>query len=123
MHSDLTNREKTNQWWNIIDKKQSVLIGVRSAIFCPIENLGLIIVDEEHESSFKQWERLHYNARDASIMLAKLHNCPIVLGSATPSLETWNNALEGKYQLHKLSKRIWFSKSASCYYREYGKKV
>ena len=106
LHSDLTNREKTNQWWNIIDKKQLVLIGARSAIFCPIENLGLIIVDEEHESSFKQWERLHYNARDASVMLAKLHNCPIVLGSATPSLETWHNALQGKYQLHQLSKRF-----------------
>ena len=106
LHSDLTNREKTNQWWNIVDKKQSVLIGVRSAIFCPIENLGLIIVDEEHESSFKQWERLHYNARDASVMLAKLHNCPIVLGSATPSLETWHNAMQGKYQLHQLSKRF-----------------
>ncbi len=106
LHSDLTNREKTNQWWNIIDKKQSVLIGARSAIFCPMKNLGLIIVDEEHESSFKQWERLHYNARDASVMLAKLHNCPIVLGSATPSLETWHNAMQGKYQLHQLSKRF-----------------
>ena len=106
LHSDLTNREKTNQWWNIIDKKQSVLIGARSAIFCPIERLGLIIVDEEHESSFKQWERLHYNARDASVMLAKLHNCPIVLGSATPSLETWHNAIQSKYQLHQLSKRF-----------------
>ena len=106
LHSDLTNREKTNQWWNIIDKKQSVLIGARSAIFCPIETLGLIIVDEEHESSFKQWERLHYNARDASVMLAKLHNCPIVLGSATPSLETWYNAMQSKYQLHQISKRF-----------------
>ena len=106
IHSDLTPREKTNQWWNIIDKKQSILIGARSAIFCPIENLGLIVVDEEHEGSFKQFERLHYNARDASIMLAKLHNCPVVLGSATPSLETWHNTIKGKYQLHRLSKRF-----------------
>lgn len=106
LHSDLTPREKTNQWWNIIDKKRSILIGARSAIFCPIEKLGLVVVDEEHEGSFKQFERLHYNARDASIMLAKLHNCPIVLGSATPSLETWNNAIKGRYQLHVLSTRF-----------------
>ncbi len=106
IHSDLTSREKTNQWWNIIDKKQFILIGARSAIFCPIEKLGLIIVDEEHEISFKQWDRLHYNARDAAIMLAKLHNCPVVLGSATPSLETWHNAQKGKYQMHTLPKRF-----------------
>ena len=106
IHSGLTDREKTNQWWSVIDKKKDILIGARSALFCPIEEVGLIIVDEEHDSSFKQDEKLKYNGRDAAIMLAKLHNCKIVLGSATPSMETWNNALTEKYHLHKMKKRV-----------------
>ena len=106
LHSMLTNRERTNQWWDVMQQKKPILIGARSAIFCPIKKLGLIVVDEEHEASFKQWERLHYNARDASVMLAKQHACPVVLGSATPSLETWHNACEGKYHLHQLALRF-----------------
>lgn len=105
IHSQLTGREKTNQWWDIVGKKKKILIGVRSALFCPIDDLGLIIVDEEHESSFKQDEKLKYNARDAAIVLAQLQNCPIVLGSATPSLETWKNTIDGKYDLHRLTVR------------------
>lgn len=106
LHSQLTDRERTNQWWDIVDNKKSILIGARSALFCPIKDLGLIIVDEEHETSFKQDEKLKYNGRDAAVMLAKMMNCPIVLGSATPSLETWKNAVEGKYFLHTLKKRV-----------------
>lgn len=105
IHSHLTDREKTNQWWDIVEKRKRILIGARSALFCPIDDLGIIIVDEEHEPSFKQEEKLKYNARDSAIVLARLQNCPIVLGSATPSLESWKNTLEGRYELHRLTLR------------------
>lgn len=106
IHSQLTDREKTNQWWDIVEGRKSILIGARSALFCPIADLGLIIVDEEHEPSFKQDEKLKYNGRDAAVMMGKLMNCPVVLGSATPSLESWKNAVDGKYHLHKLLNRV-----------------
>ena len=106
LHSQLTDRERTNQWWEFNEGKKKILIGARSALFCPTKNLGLLIVDEEHEPSFKQEEMLKYHGRDAAIMLAKYYNCPIVLGSATPSLETWKNALDGKFKLHRLSQRV-----------------
>lgn len=106
LHSQLSDRERTNQWWDIIEGRKQILIGARSALFCPVENLGLIIVDEEHEPSFKQDEKLKYNGRDAAVMLGKLMNCPVVLGSATPSLESWKNALDGKYHLHTLRHRV-----------------
>lgn len=106
IHSHLTPREKTNQWWQMVGQEKQILIGARSALFCPIPNLGIIIVDEEHEPSFKQDDYLKYHARDAAIMLARLKNIPILLGSATPSLESWNNAIQGRYRIHKLSKRV-----------------
>lgn len=106
LHSQLTDRERTNQWWDIVDGRKSILIGARSALFCPLPNLGLIIVDEEHEPSYKQEEKLKYHGRDAAIVLAKKMNCPIILGSATPSLETWKNAIENKYHLHQMKKRV-----------------
>ncbi len=106
IHSQLTAREKTNQWWSAYDKKKRILIGARSALFCPVKDIGLIIIDEEHESSYKQDEKLKYNGRDAAIMLAKIHDCPIVLGSATPSLETYKNAVSGKFQYHEMSQRV-----------------
>jgi primosomal protein N' (replication factor Y) len=106
LHSQLTDRERTNQWWDIVDGRKSILIGARSALFCPIENLGLIIVDEEHEPSYKQDEKLKYNGRDAAVMMGKQMNCPVVLGSATPSLETWKNTKDGKYHLHTLKNRV-----------------
>lgn len=106
LHSQLTDRERTNQWWDMVEGRKKILIGARSALFCPLENLGLIIVDEEHEASFKQDEKLKYHGRDSAIMLAQKANCPIVLGSATPSLESWKNALEGKYQLHRMQRRV-----------------
>ncbi|PWU13652.1 MAG: primosomal protein N' [Bdellovibrio sp.] len=106
LHSQLTNRERTEQWWSIFEGRRKILIGARSALFCPIPNLGLIIIDEEHESSFKQEEKLKYHARDAAIVLAKDFDFPVILGSATPSLETWKNAIDGKYHLHRLKKRI-----------------
>lgn len=106
IHSQLTERERTTQWWDIVEGRKTILIGARSALFCPIPHLGLIIVDEEHEPSYKQEEKLKYNGRDAAIVLAKLSDCPIVLGSATPSLETWKNAVDGKYKLHTLKNRV-----------------
>lgn len=106
IHSHLTEREKTDQWWSMVDGKKKILIGARSALFCPLENLGMIILDEEHEPSFKQEEKLKYHARDAAVMLAHKVGCPVVLGSATPSLESWQNAQLGKYRLHQMKSRV-----------------
>ncbi len=103
IHSQITSRQRTNQWWSVMSEKTKILIGARSAVFCPIQKIGLIIVDEEHDPSFKQNEGFRYNAKHAAIMLAKLHNCPIVLGSATPSIESWHNK---KYKLHSLTSRF-----------------
>ena len=106
LHSQLTDREKTNQWWDVVEGRRPILIGARSALFCPQKNLGLVIVDEEHETSYKQDEKLKYHARDAAVMLGFFHDCPVLLGSATPSLESWYNGKTGKYQLHQLKKRV-----------------
>ncbi|MES2965730.1 MAG: primosomal protein N' [Bdellovibrionota bacterium] len=106
IHSHLTPREKTNQWWAMIEGKKQILIGARSALFCPLPRLGMIVIDEEHEGSFKQDEKLKYHARDAAVMLGKFMNCPVVLGSATPSLESWQNAKLGRYKLHQLKARV-----------------
>ncbi len=106
LHSQLTDRERTNQWWEMVQGRKKILIGARSALFCPLPNLGLIIVDEEHESSFKQEEKLKYHGRDSAIMLGKFSNCPVILGSATPSLESWKNAKDGKYVLHRMRSRV-----------------
>ncbi|MFN9066422.1 MAG: primosomal protein N' [Bdellovibrionales bacterium] len=105
-HSQMTPREKTDHWWEIVSGQKRVMIGARSALFCPHPNLGLIVIDEEHEPSYKQDDKLKYNARDSAVMLARFHNCPIVLGSATPSLESWDNAQSGKYILHQLKNRV-----------------
>ncbi len=105
-HSQLTDRERTDQWWQIVEGEKKILIGARSALFCPIKNLGLVVVDEEHETSFKQDEKLKYNGRDCAVMLARFSQCAVVLGSATPSLESWKNAQDGKYNLHTLKSRV-----------------
>lgn len=106
LHSQLTDRERTNQWWEIVEGRKKILLGARSALFCPLPNLGMIIVDEEHEPSFKQDEKLKYHGRDAAIMLGKMRNCAVLLGSATPSLESWHQAQKGRYHLHRLAKRV-----------------
>lgn len=105
-HSQLTDRERTNQWWEMVEQKKKILIGARSALFCPIPKLGVIILDEEHEPSFKQEETFKYHARDAAVVLARQLNIPVILGSATPSLESWHNAITKKYHLHRLEKRV-----------------
>ncbi len=105
LHSGLTERERTDQWWSVINGEKKVLIGARSALFCPVPNLGVIVVDEEHDGSYKQEESFKYNARDAAVMRAHFERVPVVLGSATPSLESWQNVNDGKYQMHVLSER------------------
>ncbi len=106
IHSNLRPREKTNQWWSMVIGDKKILIGARSALFCPIKDLGIIVLDEEHEPSFKQGKRFMYHARDAAIKRAQLTNCPIILGSATPSLETWKNAQDKKYSYHSMNSRV-----------------
>lgn len=106
-HSQLTPRQKTNSWYDFMEGKTQILIGPRSALFCPSPNIGLIVVDEEHESSFKQEEKFLYHARDSALKLAHLKNIPIVLGSATPSLESLNNAELGKYSYVRLKDKVF----------------
>jgi len=106
LHSGLSVGEKYDEWRKIQRKEVKVVVGARSAIFAPFENLGIIIIDEEHETSYKQEDNPRYHARDVAIERAKRHNCPVVLGSATPSLETFARAKKGVYQLLTLSKRM-----------------
>ena len=107
INSGLTPREKTNQWWRAYLGEAQILIGARSALFCPLKSLSLIIIDEEHESSFKQDSSLCYNARDAAIKKAQLLNIPIILGSATPSAETWFNCQKNISQKHELPQKVF----------------
>ncbi len=104
-HSRLTPKEKAIVWQQAIQQKSQIFIGTRSALFLPFKNLSLIVVDEEHDASFKQQTKLRYSARDAAVMRAKLENIPIVLGSATLSLETIYNIEKRNYHLLKLPMR------------------
>jgi primosomal protein N' (replication factor Y) len=106
LHSALTPEERGEQWHRIRKAEARVVVGTRSAIFAPVENLGLVIVDEEHDSSYKQESTPRYHGRDVAVMRAKLANAAVVLGSATPSLETWHNASSGKYQRIELRERV-----------------
>ncbi|MBG9589259.1 primosomal protein N' [Cytobacillus firmus] len=106
MHSGLSAGEKYDEWRKIQRKEVKVVVGARSAIFAPFENLGIIIIDEEHETSYKQEENPRYHARDVAIKRAKNHNCPVVLGSATPSLESFARAQKGVYHLLTLENRM-----------------
>ena len=111
LHSALTPDERTEQWRRIHRGEASIVVGTRSAIFAPVPNLGLICVDEEHDQSYKQEETPRYNARDVAVMRTKLANAVVVLGSATPSLESWQNTLaqngvQGKYTRIAMSERV-----------------
>ncbi|MBA4538092.1 primosomal protein N' [Bacillus aquiflavi] len=106
LHSGLSAGEKYDEWRKIQRGEAKVVVGARSAIFAPFKNIGIIIIDEEHETSYKQEENPRYHARDVAIERAKFHNCPVVLGSATPSLETFARAKKGVYQLLTLAKRM-----------------
>ncbi|MBM7659415.1 primosomal protein N' (replication factor Y) [Bacillus mesophilus] len=106
LHSGLSIGEKYDEWRKIYRKEVNVVVGARSAVFAPFENLGIIIIDEEHESSYKQEENPRYHARDVAIYRGSFHQCPVVLGSATPTLETFARAKKGLYELLPLSKRM-----------------
>lgn len=106
LHSALTGAERTAQWHRIRRGVAHIVVGTRSAVFAPIANLSLIVVDEEHDTSYKQAELPRYHARDVAVMRAKLSNATIVLGSATPSLESWANVQRGKYTLLSLKERV-----------------
>ncbi|MGA7523394.1 MAG: primosomal protein N' [Acidobacteriaceae bacterium] len=106
LHSALTPEERGEQWHRIRKGEARVVVGTRSAVFAPVENLGLIVVDEEHDSSYKQESMPRYHARDVAVMRAKFAQAAIVLGSATPSLETWHNTTTGKYQRIAMSERV-----------------
>ncbi len=105
-HSGLTPKARRNNWLSIANGSAQIIIGARSALFLPYKNLKLIIVDEEHDSSFKQEQGIIYNARDMAIILAKLENIPIILSSATPLLETIYHVKKGNYNHVKLTKRF-----------------
>jgi primosomal protein N' (replication factor Y) len=106
LHSALSDVERAREWWRVRNGEARVVVGTRSAIFAPLENLGLIIVDEEQESSYKQEETPRYHGRDVAIVRAKLENATALLGSATPSLETYHHAMTGKYELLTLASRV-----------------
>ena len=106
LHSHLSEGERHDEWHKIHSGRARIVIGARSAIFAPLKNLGLIVVDEEHETTYKQEEAPRYHARDIAIVRAKIEKCVAVMGSATPSLESYHNAAIGKYQLVTLTQRI-----------------
>ena len=106
LHSHLSEGERHDEWHKIRDGRARIVIGARSAIFAPCQKLGLIVVDEEHENSYKQEETPRYHGRDIAVLRAKLEHCAIVLGSATPSMESYHNAIAGKYELLKLTCRV-----------------
>jgi primosomal protein N' (replication factor Y) len=106
LHSALTPEERSEQWRRIRNGDAPIVVGTRSAIFAPVPNLGLILVDEEHDQSYKQEETPRYNARDVAVMRAKFANAVVVLGSATPSLETWHNSELAKYKRIEMRERV-----------------
>jgi primosomal protein N' (replication factor Y) len=107
IHSRMSPGERFDSWQRISKGKSSVVIGARSALFAPLKNSGLIVIDEEHDASYKQADMVpKYNARDSAIMLGSIVNCPVLLGSATPSIESMYNAKTGKFKLLELPERI-----------------
>jgi primosomal protein N' (replication factor Y) (superfamily II helicase) len=106
LHSALADVERAREWWRVQRGEARVVVGTRSAVFAPVENLGLIVVDEEQEASYKQEETPRYHGRDVAVVRAKLEGAVALLGSATPSLESFQNARSGKYQLLQLDSRV-----------------
>ena len=105
LHSGLSQGEKYDEYRKILNKEVNIVIGARSAIFAPLNNLGVIIIDEEHSQTYKQDHNPRYNAIDVAIMRGKTHNCKVILGSATPMVEDYARAKKGYYELVKLDKR------------------
>ena len=106
LHSHLSQGERHDEWHKIHSGRARIAIGPRSAVFAPLKNLGLIVVDEEHENTYKQEEAPRYHARDVAVVRATIEKCAVILGSATPSLESYHNATTGKYRLATLTQRI-----------------
>src|SRR6202789_1442068 len=106
LHSQLTPDERAEQWHRIRRGEARVVVGTRSAVFAPMPERGLILVDEEHDGSYKQEETPRYHGRDVAVMRAKLLGCAVVLGSATPSLESWQNAERGRYARVEIRQRV-----------------
>lgn len=106
LHSGLSSGERHDQWQRITGGQARIVIGARSAVFAPLENPGLIIVDEEHEPAYKQEDGLRYNGRDLAILRARFADCPVILGSATPSVSSYHHAMTGKYRLLQMPNRI-----------------
>jgi primosomal protein N' (replication factor Y) len=106
LHSHLSEGERHDEWHKIHSGRARIVIGARSAVFAPLKNLGLIVVDEEHETTYKQEEAPRYHARDVAVVRAKIEKCVVVLGSATPSLESYHNAVIKKYRLVTLIRRV-----------------
>jgi len=106
LHSHLSEGERHDEWHKINDGRARIVIGARSAVFAPVEKLGLIVVDEEHENSYKQEDPPRYHARDLAVVRGNLEGCVVLLGSATPSLESFHNSQSGKYQLLRMTQRI-----------------
>jgi len=105
LHSHLSDGERHDEWFKIHERRADIVIGARSAIFAPLEKLGIIIVDEEHEPSYKQEEAPRYHARDLAIVRGRIEQCVVLLGSATPSLESFHNSSTGKYELLRMTRR------------------
>jgi len=106
LHSHLSGGERFDEWHKIVEGNAKIVIGARSALFAPLKKLGLIVVDEEHEGSYKQDSSPRYHARDVAVVRAKIEGCSVILGSATPSLESIHNTKIGKYELIELKERV-----------------
>jgi primosomal protein N' (replication factor Y) (superfamily II helicase) len=106
LHSHLSEGERHDEWHKIQSGRARIVVGARSAVFAPLEKLGLIVVDEEHETSYKQEEAPRYHARDVAVVRAKMEQCVVLLGTATPSLESYHNAIQEKYRLLNLTQRV-----------------
>lgn len=106
LHSHLSNGEKYDEWRKIVRKEVNIVIGARSAVFAPLSNIGIIIIDEEHSNTYKQENNPRYNAIDMGLYRAKYYNCPIILGSATPSIESYTRAKANIYELLEMKTRV-----------------
>ena len=106
LHSGLVQSERWREWRRVARGEATIVVGARSAVFAPLKNLGLIVVDEEHDAAYKQGEGTRYNARDLAVMRGQILGCPVILGSATPSLETHTNTQGGRYSFIELTERI-----------------
>ncbi len=105
LHSHLSDGERHDEWHRIHRAEADIVVGARSAVFAPLRRLGLIVVDEEHDTGYKQEESPRYHARDVAVMRGRIEGCAVALGSATPSLESWHNARTGKYRMAVLPRR------------------